>query len=214
MPSPRTTDVPIGGRFGRVGALRRPHPAGRRPQPRVAAASRVLALVVLLVTVGSATANPLPFRTPHDCPDGVLPLRLAAFQPAAGDALDVRAAIALGEFALARAILRVERGEGPITLAVLVYAGSLAQRLEVEIATERGVVTWRREVALDPPDAGLLTYVMHPLYVLVPVPDHEWHVAFPQAGPYSLRARRPFGHHMFPDAFCHAETSSWALVVR
>jgi hypothetical protein len=214
MPSPRTSERHSAGRPGGVGALLRAHPEGGRPRSRPERQRLALALIAF-ICVGAVSANPLALRSGrYVCPDGVLPLRLATFQPAPGGSDNVRTAIDLAEFALSHAELRPRRGEGPITIAVLVYAGSRAEALEVEIATDRGVVTWRTQVPLDPPDRGLLTFTMHPLYVLVPLPDHEWHVAFPRDGPYTIRARRPFGHHTYPDSFCQAEISSWALVVR
>jgi hypothetical protein len=215
MPSPRTSERRGGGRPRGVGALPRAHPHGVRPRRGHQYHRLALALVSLVFTIGAASAHPLALRSGrHICPDGVLPLRLATFQPAPGGSDNVREAIDLAEFALSHAELRPRRGEGPITIAVLVYAGSRAEALEVEIATDRGVVTWRTQVTLEPPDRGLLTFAMHPLYVLIPLPEHEWHVAFPRDGPYTIRARRPFGHHTYPDSFCQAEVSSWALIVR
>ena len=195
-----------------AGALR------RTPLARQAlGAARRPALALLgasLLAAALAGPNVFAGTVYAPCPDAVLPMRMATFQPNPGETIDVAAWLDLDEFKESRPWISVRRGARPITFAVFAYVGSLAETMIFEIARPDGAVTWRTEVALDPPDAGITTLTFYPYYALVTVEPASWSAIFPTDGPYLLRASRPATPSTYSDAFCGAETTSWVLVVR
>jgi hypothetical protein len=149
------------------------------------------------------------------CPEAVLPMRLGVFQAPAGEPLDVARSVALDDLKEAQAWVSARSDAGDIAVVVFAYVGSLAEALLVEIARPGGEPTWRAEVALDPPDAGIATLSFYPYYAAVEVARDDWATAFPERGPYLLRASRAAGAaSTYPEAFCDAEATSWVLVVR
>ena len=214
MPSRRTTDRRAAGRGQRreEGALRRT-PLAR---PALGAALRTSLALIGATLLAAALAGPNLFAGSvyKPCPDAVLPMRMAAFQPNPGETIDVAVWLDLDEFKESRPWVSVRRGARPITFAVFAYVGSLAETMIFEIARPDGTVTWRTAVALDPPDAGITTLTFYPYYALVTVEPGSWSRIFPSAGPYLLRASRPATQSTYSDAFCGAETTSWVLVVR
>jgi hypothetical protein len=195
-----------------AGALRRTPLARRARGPALRTALALLGASLL----AAALAGPNLFAGTvyKPCPDAVLPMRMGAFQPQPDETLDVAAWLALDEFKESRAWVSVRGGASPITFAVFAYVGSLAETMIFEITKPDGAVTWRTEVALDPPDAGVTTLTFYPYYALITVEPASWRRIFPTAGPYLLRASRPATPSPYSDAFCGAETTSWVLVVR
>jgi hypothetical protein len=194
-----------------AGALRRT-PLAR---PALCAALRTALALLGASLLAAALAGPNFFSGIYKpCPDAVLPMRMGTFQPLPGETIDVTAWLALDEFKESHPWVSVRRGASPITFAVFAYVGSLAETMVFEIAKPDGTVTWRSEVALDPPDAGVTTLTFYPYYALITVEPASWHRIFPTAGPYLLRASRPATPSTYSDAFCGAETTSWVLVVR
>jgi hypothetical protein len=182
--------------------------AGRLPVPA--------ALLALLTALSFAAARPQPFAGTvfAPCPEAVLPLRLATFQAPRGEATDAAGAIARDEFAWSQPFVSLGPDASAITVAVLAYLGSLAHTMVLEVRAADGVVAWRSEIAVEPPDAGTTTLTYYPAYVLVDLPRSEWPSIFPTAGPYVLSARGPDTPVTYPDGFCRAEARSWLLVAR
>ena len=213
MPSRRTTDRRAAGRGQRreEGALRRT-PLARRA---LCAALRTSLALIGASLFAAALAGPNVFAGVYKpCPDAVLPMRMATFQPNPGETIDVPAWLDIDEFKESHPWVSVRLGARPITFAVFAYVGSLAETMIFEIARPDGTITWRTEVALDPPDAGITTMTFYPYYALITVEPASWRRIFPTAGPYLLRASRPATQSTYSDAFCGAETTSWVLVVR
>jgi hypothetical protein len=211
MPSRHTTDARPHGRpaRGEAGALRRARLRGRAVTGR----SRTAALLLCWALLASAHAGPNPFGVHAPCPDAILPMRMATFQAPRGDSIDVASWIDLDEFKESRPWVTVGRGANEITVVVFAYVGSLAESMAFEVTGPDGTVTWRTDVALDPPDAGTTSMMFYPYYALVRVPTRSWGSIFPVAGPYLLRAWRPGPPSTYVDAFCGAESTSWVIVL-